>query len=278
MAQFREPPIENKGLIGILTMPFLHGDFQHLWGNTVSFFSLNAMLVYFYRDLGLKVLAWSWIGTGVLLWLSGAPGNHIGLSGVVYAQVAFLFLSGILRRHPRLIRVAMVVVFLYGSIVWGIFPIEEGVSWEGHLSGASMGGFLAWIWRKQGPQRPHCLRTIQKPNPWPPDECKSCRLHGHRSNSERCCTRNSGRIAHRRHLAHGQPALSGRRMAGLATPETDVARPTSRPAEHAKSRRGGIRKPRQGGHIKSKTDADQALSITGMTSMRMSSPVASPSC
>ena len=72
---FGNRPLRTKGLIGILTMPFLHGDFQHLWGNTVSFFSLNAMLVYFYLDLGLKVLAWSWIGTGVLLWLSGAPGK-----------------------------------------------------------------------------------------------------------------------------------------------------------------------------------------------------------
>ena len=56
--------------------------------------------------------------------------------------------------HPRLIRVSMVVTFLYGSIVWGVFPIESGVSWQGHLAGAALGGFLAIAWRKQGPQRP----------------------------------------------------------------------------------------------------------------------------
>ena len=251
---FGNRPLKTKGLLGILTMPFLHGDFQHLWGNTVSFFSLNAMLVYFYRDLGLKVLAWSWIGTGALLWLSGAPGNHIGLSGVVYAQVAFLFLSGILRRHPRLIRVAMVVIFLYGSIVWGIFPIEEGVSWEGHLSGASMGGFLAWIWRKQGPQRP----------PLPPEDSE-VEPRTSEANVHPAAYAAPGPI-----LSDAAPGILGESpiedtwlTADMPFPEEEWRAlqrqkrlwrgPRPRLAEHAKSRRGGIRKPRQGGHIKSKT-------------------------
>lgn len=154
LRQFGNRPLQQDGLIGVLTMPLLHGDFQHLWGNTVSFFSLNSLLLYFYRNVGFKVLGWSWIATGCLLWLSGAPGNHIGLSGVIYALSAFLFLSGLIRQSPRLIRVSMVVVFLYGSIVWGVFPIEVGVSWQGHLSGALVGSFLAVAWHKQGPQKP----------------------------------------------------------------------------------------------------------------------------
>ena len=154
LRQFGNRPLKQDGLIGALTMPFLHGDFQHLWGNTVSFFSLNSLLLYFYRNLGFKVLGWSWIATGTLLWLSGAPGNHIGLSGIIYALSAFLFFSGLIRQSPKLIRVSMVVVFLYGSIVWGVFPIEVGVSWQGHLSGALVGSFLAVAWHKQGPQKP----------------------------------------------------------------------------------------------------------------------------
>lgn len=152
--RFGNRPLKQSGLTGILTMPFLHGDFQHLWSNTVSFFTLSSLLIYFYRSIGLKVLAWSWVGAGILLWFSGASGNHIGLSGVVYALASFLFLSGLIRMHPHLIRVAMVVAFLYGSIVWGVFPIETGVSWQGHLSGAVLGGLLAVVWRKQGLQRP----------------------------------------------------------------------------------------------------------------------------
>ena len=154
LRRFGNRPLKKDGLIGVLTMPFLHGDFHHLWGNTVSFFSLNSLLLYFYRNLGFKVLGWSWIATGSLLWFSGAPGNHIGLSGIIYALSAFLFLSGLIRQSPKLIRVSMVVVFLYGSIVWGVFPIEVGISWQGHLSGAIAGGFLSVAWHKQGPQKP----------------------------------------------------------------------------------------------------------------------------
>ena len=256
--QFGNRPLQIRGLAGILTMPFLHGDFQHLWGNTVSFFSLNAMLVYFYRDLGLRVLAWSWIGTGLLLWLSGAQGNHIGLSGVVYAQVAFLFFSGILRRDPRLIRVALVVVFLYGSIVWGVFPIEEGVSWEGHLSGASMGTFLALVWRKQGPQRPPLPAMEDEDEAWTGTHPASAE-----GDYEERATR-GGAILQSAPGILGEAAVEdtwltsdipateaddwgARRAALMWRGERPLA------AENAKSRRGGIRKPRKGGHIKSRT-------------------------
>jgi membrane associated rhomboid family serine protease len=158
--RFGNRPLRTEGLVGILSMAFLHGGWEHIWSNTVSFFTLSSMLLYFYRGIGLKVLFWTWLGSGILLWTSGASGNHIGLSGVVYALAAFLFLSGVIRRHAILMRVALVVVFLYGSIVWGVFPIEVGVSWQGHLAGAFMGGLLAVVWRKEGPQPP----------PLPPEE------------------------------------------------------------------------------------------------------------
>ena len=147
-------PLKIRGLIGIFSMAFLHGGWSHIWGNTVSFFTLSVMLLYFYRGIGPKVLFWSWAGSGLLLWTSGAAGNHIGLSGVVYALAAFLFLSGVIRKHTVLMRVALVVVFLYGSIVWGVFPIEVGVSWEGHLTGACVGGLLALVLKREGPQPP----------------------------------------------------------------------------------------------------------------------------
>lgn len=269
LRRFGNRPLRKDGLAGVLTMPLLHGDFQHLWGNTVSFFSLNALLLYFYRNLGFKVLGWSWMATGVLLWLSGAPGNHIGLSGVIYALSAFLFLSGLIRQSPRLIRVSMVVAFLYGSIVWGVFPIEVGVSWQGHLSGAVVGTFLAIAWHKEGPQKP----------PLPPDD-------------EEVDEDDEEQDVHPEHARNADPNHSAGRAAGplrvgrraiLESPADGILgeaavedtwltseRPTPdeewrahsrqsllwrgpRPSEHAKSRRGGIRKPRQGGHIKSKT-------------------------
>jgi len=162
--RFGNRPLRPGGAVGILAMPFLHGGWDHIWGNTVSYFTLSCMLLYFYQSMGLKVLLWSWLGSGFLLWASGAPGNHIGLSGVVYALAAFLFLSGVIRKHAILMRVALVVVFLYGSIVWGVLPIEVGVSWQGHLAGAFAGGLLALVLRKEGPQPPPI------PEEWDADE------------------------------------------------------------------------------------------------------------
>lgn len=270
LRRFGNRPLRKDGLAGVFLMPLLHGDFQHLWGNTVSFFSLNALLLYFYRNVGFKVLGWSWMATGVLLWLSGAPGNHIGLSGVIYALSAFLFLSGLIRQSPRLIRVSMVVAFLYGSIVWGVFPIEVGVSWQGHLSGAVVGTFLAIAWHREGPQKP----------PPPPDDEDEDEDAGLNEQSQSAVEGRNSSTRHRSEHTAGH-TLGGRR-AILESPEGGILgeaavedtwltseHPTPeeerransrdallwrgpRPSEHAKSRRGGIRKPRQGGHIKSK--------------------------
>ena len=261
LRRFGNRPLHTDGLAGILAMPLLHGDFQHLWGNTVSFFSLNALLLYFYRNLGFKVLGWSWLATGCLLWLSGADGNHIGLSGVIYSLSAFLFFSGLIRQAPRLIRVSMVVAFLYGSIVWGVFPIEVGVSWQGHLSGAVVGSFLAIAWRKQGPQRP----------PPPADEDDDDDDRPAPSAVARPTTQEDGARSGRWAILEsptdgilGEAAVEDTWLTSEAPSPEEERRESSRiqrlwkgprpiSSEQAKSRRGGIRKPRQGGHIKSKT-------------------------
>ena len=154
LKQWGNRPQQLEGLVGILSMPFLHGDFEHLWGNTIAWFTLGSLLFYFYRQLGSAVLLWVYLAGGVLLWVSGAGGNHIGASGVVYGLAAFLFLSGPIRKHPMLIRVSLVVAFLYGGIVWYVMPVKDGVSWEGHLAGAAVGTALAWLYRNKGPARP----------------------------------------------------------------------------------------------------------------------------
>lgn len=261
LRRFGNRPLKADGLAGILAMPLLHGDFQHLWGNTVSFFSLNALLLYFYRNLGFKVLGWSWLATGCLLWLSGADGNHIGLSGVIYSLSAFLFFSGLIRQAPRLIRVSMVVAFLYGSIVWGVFPIEVGVSWQGHLSGAVVGSFLAIAWRKQGPQKPPPPADEddeQDDGPAPSAAAKPAAQEDLVRSSRRAILESptDGIL--------GEAAVEDTWLTSEAPSPEEEWRESSRAqrlwrgprpisSEHAKSRQGGIRKPRRGGHIKSKT-------------------------
>ncbi len=147
-------PRHALGLRGILTMPFIHNDFSHLFSNSIPLVILGASLIYFYQESALKVFLLIYFLDGIWLWIGGRESYHIGASGIVYGLAAFLFFSGIFRKYIRLMAISMLVVFLYGGMVWGIFPIFIGVSWEAHLFGAIAGLLCAWVFRKEGPQRP----------------------------------------------------------------------------------------------------------------------------
>ncbi len=140
------------GLRGIIFSPFLHGSIEHLLSNSIPLLVMLASLFYFYEGIATKVLLWGIFLTGFLTWTFARPSYHIGASGVVYFLVSFIFFSGVFRKYYRLAAVSLIVVFLYGSTVWYIFPIEEQISWEGHLSGFLVGFVFAFIFRKTGPQ------------------------------------------------------------------------------------------------------------------------------
>ena len=149
-------PLSAEGLPGILLFHFIHGDWEHLFANTVPILVLGTSLYYFYRPLANKILLILIFSTGLLTWCGARSGVHIGASGLVYGLTFFLMLSGFIRRDRKLIIISLIVVFLYGSLVWGLYPkyaIENNISWEGHLSGFVMGIFLAIYFRKEGPQR-----------------------------------------------------------------------------------------------------------------------------
>jgi len=151
-------PRTFNGLIGIITEPLVHGSVKHLFSNTFPLFVLSWCLFYFYKDLGYTVFPIIWILSGFLTWCIGRESWHIGASGVIYGLTFFLFFSGIFRRHIPLMAISILVVFLYGSLVWYMSPIweliETNISWEGHFSGAFSGFLCAVVFRNFGPQRP----------------------------------------------------------------------------------------------------------------------------
>ncbi|HEY9168271.1 MAG TPA: rhomboid family intramembrane serine protease [Lutibacter sp.] len=140
------------GLRGIIFSPFLHSSIEHLFSNSIPLLVMLASLYYFYEGIATKVLLWGIFLTGLLTWSFARPSYHIGASGVVYFLVSFIFFSGVFRKYYRLAAVSLIVVFLYGSTVWYIFPMEEKISWEGHLSGFLIGFIFAFIFKKTGPQ------------------------------------------------------------------------------------------------------------------------------
>jgi membrane associated rhomboid family serine protease len=155
LSNFGIYPRETRGIPGILLSPFIHSDLRHLFNNSLPLFLLAVALFFFYSEVALKVFSWTYLLTGSLVWLGGREAWHIGASGLVYGLASFLFFSGIIRKYFRLIALSLLIVFLYGEMVWGIFPgVYQGVSWESHMLGVFSGILLAVIYRKQGPQKP----------------------------------------------------------------------------------------------------------------------------
>jgi membrane associated rhomboid family serine protease len=143
----------NTLITGVFFMPLLHGDWQHLFSNSIAIGALGFMLVYFYRPLHFKIFFLIYFFSGIFTWFLGRPSYHIGASGIVYGLVSFLFVSGILRKHLGLMAVSAITVLSYGSIVWGVFPLVTHISWEGHLGGFITGIILAFLYKKSGPQK-----------------------------------------------------------------------------------------------------------------------------
>jgi membrane associated rhomboid family serine protease len=151
-------PRKLKGIHGIFTSIFVHGDVEHIASNSLPLLVLGMLLFYFYKRLARQVFVWIWLVSGLWLWIGGRSSDlhetrHIGASTLIYGFATFLFFSGVFRKHKPLMVVSALVVFMYGSIMWGIFPLKAEMSWEGHLFGAIAGLLVAYNYRAEGPQR-----------------------------------------------------------------------------------------------------------------------------
>ncbi len=142
-------PRKFEGLRGILFGPFIHGDRKHLFNNSIPLLVLTTALFYFYRPIRWKVLIYGVLLTGLLTWFIGRPSHHIGVSGVIYMLTSFLMFRGIFSKQYQLTALSFAVIFIYGGLIWYVFPVEEKISWEGHLSGFVVGILFAIVFNKE---------------------------------------------------------------------------------------------------------------------------------
>ncbi len=140
-------PRDTQALLGILTAPLVHGNWEHLLSNTLPLLILSMILFLSYQRIALFVWCGIYFFTGLLVWLFARDSFHIGASGIIYGLASFLFFNGFFRMDIKAIAIASGVAIFYGGMVWGVLPIYPGVSWESHLFGGITGAVMAYIFR-----------------------------------------------------------------------------------------------------------------------------------
>ena len=142
-------PRSIAGIKGILFAPFLHGNIWHLISNTGALLVLLTGIFWMYNKIAVRVLILSAIIGGGLVWILGRNASHIGASGVIFSLVGFFIFTGVFKKDFKSIILSLFVFFMYGGIIWGVFPSSPGISWEGHLFGFITGIGLAYFFKDE---------------------------------------------------------------------------------------------------------------------------------
>lgn len=148
LERFGVRPRQLTGLPGILFAPLLHAGFAHLIANSLPLLVLGTGMLHLYPNSALRVLPAVYLGPGIAVWLFARGSVHVGASGLIYGLVSYIFVAGLIRRDKRAIAASLLVCFMYGTLAWGVLPVEPGVSWETHLAAALIGVVLAIALRR----------------------------------------------------------------------------------------------------------------------------------
>ena len=131
------------GLQGILFAPFLHHGLAHLVANTVPLITLGWLIMLRETSDFFIVSVITMFVSGVGTWILGSPNSiHVGASGLIFGYFGFLLSRGYFERSTSSIALSLIAILFYGSLIWGVLPTDESISWQGHLFGF-IGGIVA---------------------------------------------------------------------------------------------------------------------------------------
>ncbi|MFC4603311.1 rhomboid family intramembrane serine protease [Rhodococcus kronopolitis] len=139
-------PRTLDGLWGIVFAPVLHAGWGHLVANTIPLLVLGFLVMLSGIGRGLAATGIIWVVGGLGQWLFGSTYSvHLGASVLVFGWLAYLIARGFFTRSFAQLALGVVVLIVYGGLLWGVFPGTSGMSWQGHLFGAVGGVLAAWV-------------------------------------------------------------------------------------------------------------------------------------
>ena len=140
-------PRTKRGLTGIIFSPFLHGDFNHLFFNSIPLFVLSCLILLngktaFYQTSLIIIIL-----SGFLTWSFGRRAIHIGASNLIMGYFGYLLAASYFNFNATTIIVAIVCIYYFGGMLLSVFPSVTGknVSWEGHIFGLISGVSLVFL-------------------------------------------------------------------------------------------------------------------------------------
>jgi membrane associated rhomboid family serine protease len=144
-------PRTATGLVGVLFAPLIHSSWDHLLSNSFALLVLGTILRYGYPRAAGPALTLIYLLSGVGVWCLGRASFHFGASGLTHGMAFFIFTTGMLRRDRLSHALSLVAVFLYGGMIWTIFPLQPDISYESHFFGAASGVLAAFLFRRRDP-------------------------------------------------------------------------------------------------------------------------------
>lgn len=143
-------PRTLKGLRGIIFAPFIHGGYKHIYSNTFPFLILTTALLFLHPKKGMIVFFAIYFAGNIIVWIIGREAYHIGSSGIIFGMASYLLFYGIISRSRKDLAISLIVIFLYGGLIWEIMPqTDKTISWEAHLGGFATGAFMAVLYSKK---------------------------------------------------------------------------------------------------------------------------------
>ncbi|MCE2458678.1 MAG: rhomboid family intramembrane serine protease [Dehalococcoidia bacterium] len=145
LRQFGVTPRDTSSLLGILLHIFVHDGFWHLLSNTGPLLALGGIVGVRGSGTLLAVSVFIAVFAGAGVWLVGRDGVHIGASGLIFGYFGYLVARGFVERSLMSLLITVAVTVFYGSLIFGLLPVDGFISWEGHLFGLIGGVLLAWV-------------------------------------------------------------------------------------------------------------------------------------